>query len=657
MKYDSKEEFIKETIEKGIEISFDHHAWLREAGYDEGAFELILCALAYDYFEQRGEMEFVDSVTELILRNLDLGSTFGKTHFYPSKIAKSFVLGHRLGNMLKDVPDKDDEAAIMKVGQLVKECIGRKCEHANEAAYILGKAVINVYEAVTNGADKLINVGRASQYVIRTKEAFKDMPDLFIKNDRGIYEEKPSVAIFGQLGREKAEELYGIFKAKCRKKIKAANLSDLPYKDKAAWDLVIDEMKKLSENTFDLIWYQLHLKMEGVFHGVTKEERIKLVAGSVFDELWDEIEVKENDAEKNNLWFISADNKVAFDEVRQGSPAVAEMLKAMDEVIDAERDEEFAKARAILESKIIEFESPAVKKALKFLMEERYSIEYIKNKEEEDDDDYCDTKFESMVTMGRELTDIDDIYLSPEVKAEVDDFCNSYKRRAEIKAAGLKWSNKLLLAGPPGNGKPTLAGAIAKIMGRKFYKADFGGLRGRHIGETGNNISKLFRELKKKGDEKFLLFLDECDAVATKRVYTYGADKEDSGALDVLLRCIDDMPEEAILLAATNFPDELDGAFSRRFNGQFFLPLPDDEEVDKYIADYQLKRNVTFSETDLEKLGDLYGNPWSKVEEFCQNVHKHIVLGNSHVANAGWVGRDKDKKRRMGFDVWTDLKK
>ena len=127
---------------------------------------------------------------------------------------------------------------------------------------------------------------------------------------------------------------------------------------------------------------------------------------------------------------------------------------------------------------------------------------------------------------------------------------------------------------PPGTGKTMTACLLGKSTGREVYKVDLSLVVSKYIGETEKNLAKVFDQAQYKG---WILFFDEADALFGKRSETKDAhDRYANQEISFLLQRIETFDGIAIL--ASNLRENLDDAFTRRFESVIYFPLPRPEE-------------------------------------------------------------------------------
>ena len=149
--------------------------------------------------------------------------------------------------------------------------------------------------------------------------------------------------------------------------------------------------------------------------------------------------------------------------------------------------------------------------------------------------------------------------------------------RPEIyRAYGKKAGGGILLYGPPGCGKTHIARAVAGELGARFLAIGINDVLEMWIGASEKNLHALFENAR--ANRPCVLFVDEVDALAASR-----SDMRASAGRQVInqflaeLDGIDADNEGLLVLAATNAPWHVDGAFRRpgRFDQVVFVPPPD----------------------------------------------------------------------------------
>lgn len=137
----------------------------------------------------------------------------------------------------------------------------------------------------------------------------------------------------------------------------------------------------------------------------------------------------------------------------------------------------------------------------------------------------------------------------------------------------LKAGYRALFYGPPGTGKTLAATLLGKKNGMDVYRVDLSMIVSKYIGETEKNLARVFDMAENRN---WILFFDEADALFGKRTASNSSnDRHANQEVAYLLQRIEDFPGTVIL--ATNLRNNIDEAFSRRFQSVVYFPMPDKE--------------------------------------------------------------------------------
>ena len=163
---------------------------------------------------------------------------------------------------------------------------------------------------------------------------------------------------------------------------------------------------------------------------------------------------------------------------------------------------------------------------------------------------------------------LDGVILDEETKKAILRTINFVKKRDLYLDMGCTLPGGILLFGEPGTGKSLMAEVIAKESNYKFKFVCASELLGQYVGSSASNIRKIFDDLK---GENSILYIDEIDAVGSKRNDDDNS-KEYRSALNQLLSCMSDPKyDKIVVMASTNIPEQLDPALTRE--GRFDLKV------------------------------------------------------------------------------------
>lgn len=164
-----------------------------------------------------------------------------------------------------------------------------------------------------------------------------------------------------------------------------------------------------------------------------------------------------------------------------------------------------------------------------------------------------------------------------EEKQEMIEIVDFLKNPDKFYEMGAKIPRGVLLCGKPGTGKTLIAKAIAGEANVPFISMSGSEFIEMFAGLGASRVRKLFDKARKLAP--CIVFIDEIDAIGSRRTSNSGAESENNQTLNQLLVEMDgfDTEETIIVLAATNRPEMLDKALLRpgRFDRQINIALPD----------------------------------------------------------------------------------
>ncbi|MBW2997786.1 CDC48 family AAA ATPase [Candidatus Woesearchaeota archaeon] len=140
---------------------------------------------------------------------------------------------------------------------------------------------------------------------------------------------------------------------------------------------------------------------------------------------------------------------------------------------------------------------------------------------------------------------------------------------------GIDAPKGVLLHGPPGTGKTLLAKAVANETNSNFILINGPEIMSKYYGQSEENLRKKFDDAEKNAPS--IIFIDEIDAIATRREETKG--EVERRVVAQLLALMDGLQSrgKVVVIAASNVPNLLDPALRRpgRFDREIDIGVPD----------------------------------------------------------------------------------
>ena len=245
---------------------------------------------------------------------------------------------------------------------------------------------------------------------------------------------------------------------------------------------------------------------------------------------------------------------------------------------------------------------------------------------------------------GRKKSEVrfDDIAGLDEEKNELIEIVDFLKTPEAYQKMGAKIPRGILLYGKPGTGKTLIAKAIAGEAGVPFISMSGSEFIEMFAGLGASRVRKLFERAKKMAP--CIVFIDEIDAIGSRRTSNSGSETENNQTLNQLLVEMDgfETNETVIVLAATNRPEMLDKALLRpgRFDRQITIPAPDLNGRESILKLHS--KNKKFSpEVDFKEIaGDTAGFTGAELANVLNEAaiiatrNKHKQITNSDIENA-----------------------
>jgi AAA+ superfamily predicted ATPase len=173
----------------------------------------------------------------------------------------------------------------------------------------------------------------------------------------------------------------------------------------------------------------------------------------------------------------------------------------------------------------------------------------------------------------------DDLVLAPDKLAQLREIVSRYQHRDRVHgdwgfpafpSSGLV----AMFSGPSGTGKTLAAEIVAGELGLDLYKLDLSAVVSKYIGETEQNLERVFNAASAGN---LVLFFDEADSLFGKRSeVTDARDRYANIEVSYLLQRLESY--DGLVVMATNFQKNIDEAFIRRIHVSVEFPMPDEDE-------------------------------------------------------------------------------
>ncbi len=263
-------------------------------------------------------------------------------------------------------------------------------------------------------------------------------------------------------------------------------------------------------------------------------------------------------------------------------------------------------------------------------------------------------------------TSLDDVVLNPKTRETLENLMRQVDK--EVVARLVKWGIKqkktgidarIIFYGAAGTGKTMTAYSLAKSLKRQVLAFDCSKILSMYVGESEKNVRKIFDtfyELTEKTKTEPILLLNEADQFLGARSSgnITGSDQMHNQMQNIFLEQIENF--RGMLIATTNLLENIDSAFSRRFNYKIEFKKPDYEQRIQ-LWEKMLPKDAPYEEDfNKEELAE-YSLTGGQINLIIKNTAYKVAVKEEPIFLMkdfkDEIGREKtgsfDNEKSMGF--------
>ena len=216
----------------------------------------------------------------------------------------------------------------------------------------------------------------------------------------------------------------------------------------------------------------------------------------------------------------------------------------------------------------------------------------------------------------------DDLIFPTAVCKVADEVIEEHQRLDLLRSYGIEPRNRLLLIGPPGNGKTSFAEALAHALMLPLLTVRYEGVIGTYLGETTSRLQRVWEYVATR---RCVLFFDEFETLGKER-----GDRHETGEIkrvvSSLLMKIDALPSHVVVVAATNHAELLDRGAWRRFQARLIIPKPTQARLAEWLIRFEKRIKVPLHYSPATIVKKLSASNFAEVEEFGASIFRQYVL-------------------------------
>jgi len=214
------------------------------------------------------------------------------------------------------------------------------------------------------------------------------------------------------------------------------------------------------------------------------------------------------------------------------------------------------------------------------------------------------------------------LFLESATQQACQELIEEQQRRDLLRSYGLEPRHRVLLSGPPGNGKTSVAEALATGLIVPLFVVRYEAVIGSFLGETSSRLKRLFDFVR---THQCVLFFDEFDTLGKERGDTHETG-EIKRVVSSLLLQIDALPSHVVVITATNHAELLDRAVWRRFQLRLALPGPTAAQKEDWFSRFEETLGQSLGMSAKTLAARLSVSSFSDLEQFSTDIHRRYVL-------------------------------
>ena len=273
-------------------------------------------------------------------------------------------------------------------------------------------------------------------------------------------------------------------------------------------------------------------------------------------------------------------------------------------------------------------------------------------------------KEQEMFELVTTTKSLDDVILNEKTKETLDALLKQVDKNVinRLRQWGIKDKKKgieakIIFYGVAGTGKTLTALALAKSLKKEVLSFDCSKILSMYIGESEKNVRNIFDkyyELRTQTKSEPVLLLNEADQFLSSRAQggMSSSDKMHNQMQNIFLEQIEKF--DGILIATTNLLENLDKAFSRRFNYKIEFVKPNkNQRIDlwKKLLPSNLPLEKDF---DIEELAK-YELTGGQIELVIKNTAYKIAVSDEPIFKVENFKEQITKEQKGQFDSETKV--